>query len=142
MNLTLVSLLPFLVLTYLLLIQKVSAAKTMLAVYALTAGLLYFFWQADLHLLLGASLKGLVIGLELFLIIIGVMLLFFLLKHTGKLDDLERFFKAYSTDERIHVIIIGWFFVSFLEGVAGFGTPAAIAAPLLVVLGVKPLLAP
>ena len=93
MNLTLVSLLPFLVLTYLLLIQKVSAAKTMLAVYALTAGLLYFFWQADLHLLLGASLKGLVIGLELFLIIIGVMLLFFLLKHTGKLDDLERFFQ-------------------------------------------------
>jgi len=141
MNLTLVSLLPFLVLTYLLLIQKVSAAKTMLAVYALTAGLLYFFWQEHLHLLLGASLKGLVIGLELFLIIIGVMLLFFLLKHTGKLDDLERFFKAYSTDERIHVIIIGWFFVSFLEGVAGFGTPAAIAAPLLVVLGVKPLLA-
>ena len=36
----------------------------MLAVYALTAGLLYFFWQADLHLLLGASLKGLVIGLR------------------------------------------------------------------------------
>jgi lactate permease len=141
MDLVLLSLIPFLVLTYLLLVKKVSAAKTMLAVYMLTAVLLFFFWQADIQLLVAASLKGLVIGMELFLIIIGVMLLFFLLKHTGKLDDLERFFKAYSTDERIHVIIIGWFFVSFLEGVAGFGTPAAIAAPLLVVLGVKPLLA-
>ncbi|MCC5925925.1 MAG: L-lactate permease [Bacteroidetes bacterium] len=141
MDLTLLSLLPFLVLTWLLLVQKLDAAKTLFIVSVLTAGLLYFFWDASAGLLIAASLKGVVIGIELFLIIIGVMLLFFLLKHNGRLDDLERFFKAYSEDERIHIIIIGWFFVSFLEGVAGFGTPAAIAAPLLVVLGIKPILA-
>ena len=141
MNLVLLALVPFAVLTYLLLIQKVSPAKTLTTVYLLTGVLLFFFWDAEPGLLMAASLKGLVIGLELFLIIIGVMLLFFLLKYTGKLDDLEQFFKAYSDDQRIHVIIIGWFFVSFLEGVAGFGTPAAIAAPLLVVLGVKPMVA-
>lgn len=141
MNLVLLALVPFAVLTYLLLIQKVSPAKTLTTVYLLTGVLLFFFWDAEPGLLMAASLKGVVIGLELFLIIIGVMLLFFLLKYTGKLDDLEQFFKAYSDDQRIHVIIIGWFFVSFLEGVAGFGTPAAIAAPLLVVLGVKPMVA-
>ena len=141
MNLVLLSLLPFVLLTYLLLVKKVNAGLTMLGVYLLTAGLLFFFWDAAPALLLAATLNGLVIGTELFLIIIGVLLLFFLLKHNGRLDDLQQFFMAYSDDTRIHIILIGWFFVSFLEGVAGFGTPAAIAAPLLVVLGVRPLLA-
>ena len=141
MQLLLLSLLPFLVLTYLLVVKKVSAAKTLLTVYVLTALLLFFFWQASKELLFAASLKGLVIGVELFLIVIGVLLLFFLLKKTGRLDDLKNFFIQYSSDQRVHIILIGWFFVAFLEGVAGFGTPAAIAAPLLVVLGVRPLLA-
>ena len=33
---------------------------------------------------------------------------------------------------------IGWFFGLFMEGAAGFGTPVALAAPLLVALGVEP----
>jgi len=32
-------------------------------------------------------------------------------------------------------VIIAWLFGSFIEGSAGFGTPAAIAAPLMVALG-------
>jgi lactate permease len=39
------------------------------------------------------------------------------------------------------VIIIAWLMGSFLEGAAGFGTPAAVAAPLLVGLGFPPLIA-
>ncbi|MFV2066210.1 MAG: L-lactate permease, partial [Pirellulales bacterium] len=38
-------------------------------------------------------------------------------------------------DLRIQVIIIAWLFGSFIEGSAGFGTPAAVAVPLLVGLG-------
>ncbi|MCJ7756550.1 MAG: L-lactate permease, partial [Gillisia sp.] len=40
-----------------------------------------------------------------------------------------------SMDRRVQVIIIAWLFGSFIEGASGFGTPAAIAAPLLVGLG-------
>ncbi|MFV2049566.1 L-lactate permease, partial [Metabacillus sp. YM-086] len=36
---------------------------------------------------------------------------------------------------RIQAIIIAWLFGAFIEGAAGFGTPAAIAAPLLVAIG-------
>ena len=35
-------------------------------------------------------------------------------------------------------VLVGWFFALFLEGAAGFGTPVALAAPLLVTLGLSP----
>ncbi|HSQ46001.1 MAG TPA: L-lactate permease, partial [Lutibacter sp.] len=44
-------------------------------------------------------------------------------------------FTNISTDRRVQVIIIAWLFGSFIEGASGFGTPAAIAAPLLLGLG-------
>ena len=120
MNLTLVSLLPFLVLTYLLLIQKVSAAKkTMLAVYALTAGLLYFFWQADLHLLPSGppSLKGTgppPSGWSSSLIIIGVDAAVFPAQAHPEnwTTPFEAVFfqSLFPPNERIFMfIIIGWF---------------------------------
>lgn len=44
-------------------------------------------------------------------------------------------FAGISDDRRIQVVIIAWLFGSFIEGASGFGTPAAIVSPLLVVLG-------
>lgn len=43
-----------------------------------------------------------------------------------------------SQDPRMIALLIAWFFVSFLEGAAGFGTPIALAAPLLVTVGFTP----
>ena len=50
-------------------------------------------------------------------------------------------FTQITPDKRIQAIIIGWMFNSFIEGAAGFGTPAALAGPLLVGLGFPPLAA-
>jgi lactate permease len=44
-------------------------------------------------------------------------------------------FSDITPDRRIQVIIIAWLFGSFIEGSAGFGTPAAVAVPLMVGLG-------
>ena len=46
-----------------------------------------------------------------------------------------------SSDARIQAIIIGFIFGAFIEGAAGFGTPAALAAPLLISVGFPPLAA-
>jgi lactate permease len=54
---------------------------------------------------------------------------------------ISRGFIGVSRDKRVQVIIIGWMFEAILEGAAGFGTTAAIAAPLLVGLGFPPLAA-
>lgn len=50
-------------------------------------------------------------------------------------------FDSITKDRRIQAIIIGWMFGAFVEGAAGFGTPAALAGPLLVGLGFPPLAA-
>ena len=50
-------------------------------------------------------------------------------------------FKNITEDRRVQAIIIGWMFGAFIEGAAGFGTPPALAAPLLVGLGFPPLAA-
>jgi lactate permease len=44
-------------------------------------------------------------------------------------------FMNISPDKRIQAVIIGWMFGAMIEGAAGFGTPAALAGPLLVGLG-------
>jgi len=48
---------------------------------------------------------------------------------------IRRSFHGISDDRRVQVVIVAWLFGSFIEGAAGFGTPAAIAAPLMVALG-------
>ena len=40
-----------------------------------------------------------------------------------------------SDDRRVQLVIIAWLFGSFIEGAAGFGAPAAVAAPLMVAMG-------
>ncbi len=50
-------------------------------------------------------------------------------------------FTGVTSDRLVQVLIIAWGFGSFLEGISGFGTPAAICAPLLVALGFRPLAA-
>lgn len=43
-----------------------------------------------------------------------------------------------SDDPRIMALLVAWFFALFAEGAAGFGTPVALAAPILVALGFPP----
>ena len=50
-------------------------------------------------------------------------------------------FSSISPDRRIQVILIAWLFGCFIEGVSGFGTPAAVAAPLMVAMGFPALAA-
>ena len=44
-----------------------------------------------------------------------------------------------APDARVQVILIAFSFGAFIEGVAGFGTPVAITAAMLMQLGFKPL---
>jgi lactate permease len=60
-------------------------------------------------------------------------------KRTGAFDVIRAGLASVSTDRRVQVLLIAWFFALFMEGAAGFGTPVALAAPLLVSLGFTPL---
>ena len=136
---TFLALLPFAVIVYFLVFMEYKASRVLLAAFSLTFLLLAVVWRQPVWELVAASIKGLFVTFELFLIIVGVLLIFFLLEHTKHLKRLEDFLLHLSSEVPVHVVFIGFFLVVFLEAIAGFGTPALIAAPLLVLVGVRPL---
>lgn len=92
-----------------------------------------------------AAAKQTVIGfLEAFavlFIIYGAILIMNTLSSSGAMASINRMFTFISPDARIQAIIVAFLFGSFIEGAAGFGTPAALCAPLLISLGFPPLAA-
>lgn len=58
---------------------------------------------------------------------------------TGKFEILKRSVANLADDRRLQVLLIAFSFGAFIEGAAGFGTPVAISAAMLIGLGFKPL---
>lgn len=92
-----------------------------------------------------AAVKQTAIGfLEAFavlVIIFGAILIMNTLSSSGAMAAINGMFTGISPDARIQAIIIGFIFGAFIEGAAGFGTPAALAAPLMISVGFPPLAA-
>jgi len=133
--LALLALLPIIAVGVLLVGMRWSAARAMPICYVVAAALALFIWQVPPVQVAAATVKGLVITAQLLYIIFGAILLLNTLRESGALASIRQGFTAISADRRVQVIIIAWLFGAFIEGVAGFGTPAAVAVPLLVGLG-------
>lgn len=103
--------------------------------YFTAATIALAYWQVPPLQVAAASVKGLVIAATLLYIIFGAILLLNTLRESGGLATIRHGFSRITPDRRVQVIIIAWLFGSFIEGSAGFGTPAAVAVPLLVGLG-------
>jgi len=101
----------------------------------------FFFWKMNLITLISYSVSGLLNSLDVLIIVFGAILVMNTLKKSGAMSTINNGFKKVSVDARIQAIIVGFMFVSFIEGAAGFGTPAALAGPLLVSLGFPPVAA-
>ncbi len=135
------SLLPFLMLVYFLVFKKIKVFKVIFLMYVFTFFLLFFVWKVSFITLVALSIAGAIKSFEVYLIIFSVILLFNLLKSHGKIEIIKEYLRSISDDVNVQIVLIGWFMVSFFEGIAGFGTPAAIAAPLLIFLGIRPMTA-
>jgi lactate permease len=59
--------------------------------------------------------------------------------HTGQFEIVKQTIAGLADDRRIQVLLIAFSFGAFIEGAAGFGTPVAISAAMLIGLGFKPL---
>ena len=129
------ALLPILVAAILLVGFRLPAKIAMPVVYLVTSSVAIFIWEVSFNRVLASSIQGLLITIAVLWIIFGAILLLNTLKHSGAIKVIRNGFNNISEDRRIQVIIIAWLFGSFIEGASGFGTPAAIAAPLLVAIG-------
>lgn len=94
-----------------------------------------YVWGIDWLTVAASTVQGVLIALSILYIVLGALLLVATLSQSGALATIREAFFNISPDRRVQAIIIGWLFGSFLEGSAGFGSPAAITAPLLLVLG-------
>jgi lactate permease len=118
-----------------------SAKRAMPIVYVVTAVIAIAFWGVSFNRVAAATLEGLIITVQVLWIIFGALLLLNTLKHSGGISSIRSGFARISPDRRVQVILIAWLFGSFIEGASGFGTPAAVAAPLLVAVGFPALAA-
>ena len=128
--LALLAIIPIATIFVLMVGLRWSAKKAMPLAFIIAFLLILFIWETPLNWLLASSLNGAVIALKIIFIVFGALTLLFTLRECGALAAINRGFKSVSPDKRIQAIIIAWLFGSFIEASAGFGTPAALAAPL------------
>jgi len=92
----------------------------------------------------GAAVVGVALGKGLWLalwilLVVWPALLLYRVASVGGLDQLGRLFTSILPRRRENLLIVAWVFPSFIQGVAGFGTPIAVTAPLLVAMGWGPV---
>ncbi|MGB6327930.1 MAG: L-lactate permease [Halarcobacter sp.] len=133
--------LPILVAAVLLVGLRLPAKKAMPVVFVVTTLVALYVWEVTFNRVLASTIQGLLITVAVLWIIFGAILLLNTLKHSGAIKAIRQGFNNVSPDRRVQVIIIAWLFGSFIEGASGFGTPAAIAAPLMVAIGFPALAA-
>ena len=134
-TLSLLSLIPVITVAIFLVILRWPASRAMPLSYITATILALFVWKIPGVQVAAATVNGLVVAGTLLYIIFGAILLLNTLQESGALQTIRQGFTSITPDRRIQVIIIAWLFGSFIEGSAGFGTPAAVAVPLMVGLG-------
>jgi lactate permease len=138
---SILALLPIAVVGLFLVGLRWPASKAMPLSYLSAVLLAFFYWQISGAQIAAASVRGVMICLQLLFIIFGAILLLNTLRESGGLATIRNGFTSITPDRRVQVIIIAWLFGAFIEGSAGFGTPAAVCVPLLVGLGFPPMAA-
>ncbi len=137
----LIAILPILAVMFFLVVLRWPATRAMPVAYVMTLAFALWFWKVPFIHTMAATLRGWIIAGTLLWIIFGAIVLLFTLKESGAVATIRRGFMDISRDRRVQVIIVAWLFGSFIEGAAGFGTPAAVAGPLLLALGFPALAA-
>ena len=115
-----------------------SAAAAGLAGWVTALAMATLRFGAGPELLLLAQGKALLFAGSVLYLIWAALWFYHALKQAGAFDTLSHTLPAYVTDRALQALLLAWAFGGFLEGVAGFGVPTAIVAPLIVAAGYSP----
>jgi lactate permease len=137
----LASLVPLIVLLFLLAVIRMTAWLATIIASAVTIAMAIFVWQAPTHAVLRAYLYGASQGVwTIDWIVLWGLVIFNTLVLTG---DFERFktwmINQATVDIRIQTLMLAWSFGALLEGLVGFGYPWAVVVPILAGLGIADL---
>lgn len=104
---------------------------------AVAASVLFF--GATPKLLAFAQMKGILLSINVLFIIWMALLHFHTINETGAIKVIGKGIEHFSQNKAIQLLIFGFVFATFLQGVAGYGVPIAVVAPILIALGFNPV---
>ena len=111
------------------------AKKSMPVAWFLSGILALAVWRVEPVRVLASAMQGVLLSLDILIIVFGALLLLNIMQSSGAMGVINQGLRGVTTDRRVQLVIIAYAFGAFIEGAAGFGTPAALAAPLLIGLG-------
>ncbi len=132
---TLMAVAPILTVFFFLVILRWPAKKAMPLALVVATILAYGVWKVSGLVIAASIVQGVAICLAILWIVFGALLMLNTLTNSGAIAAIRAGFMDITPDRRIQAMIIAWCFGAFIEGAAGFGTPAAVCAPLLMALG-------
>ncbi|MGN0464934.1 MAG: L-lactate permease [Lachnospiraceae bacterium] len=133
------AMLPIIWLIVALSILKIAGHKACLITLLVTAVLAIGCWKLSPINALTATLEGALNALwPICLVIIAALFTYNLCLETGAMEVIKKMLAGVSRDKRVLLLIIGWGFGNFMEGMAGFGTAVAIPASMLAGVGLDP----
>jgi len=125
--LALLAAVPILLTIVLTVVFNMSAKKVLPIAWAVIVVIGYFAWEMRVLDIAAYSVAGFLGSIDTLLIIFGAILLMNMLDKAGAMHRIQGMFNGITEDARIQLVIVGFAFSAFIEGAAGFGTPAAIA---------------
>lgn len=138
---TVLSFLPIVFILVAMLGFKMSSRNALSIALVMTMVIALYSWGMQLLDISAYVILGFLKSIDILIIIFGALLVLNTMKLSGAMDVISSAFDEITKDKRVQIVIIGWAFVSFIEGAAGFGTPAALAGPLMIGIGFPPLAA-
>lgn len=137
--LTILTLIPIIALLLCLIVFKLSVTKSGAIAMGLALVLAVVFFGITGYGLLNASGKALWVALFVSLIVWSALFLYHLVSGFGAIEVITAGLTSVLKDKFVALMILAWLFTGLLQGMAGFGIPSVIVAPILVVLGFSPV---
>jgi len=130
----LIAAIPILLVLVLMAVLNRTAKVAMSIGWVVACILAYFVWKMPLDWVAGASIKGVLVATNILVIILGAIALYYSMRESGAIRRVTEVAVGLSPDRRVQ-LSLAWLMAAFVEGIAGFGTPGALVAPLLVSIG-------
>ncbi len=131
---------PVLLLLVLLMALSWDPAKAGMVSWLAAMAIAFFCFGADGQILALANSKGMGLSLYVLLIIWTALFLYNVVDQAAAIKVIGAKVSALTEDRALLMLLLAWCFTSLLQGLAGFGVPVAVVAPIMIAAGFPPLL--
>jgi lactate permease len=131
--------LPIIVLLVTMVVLRWSAPRVGSAAWLVAVALGIWTFGGDRTLIALATAKGLSLSLFVLTIIWTSVYLYNFVERHGGIYIIGKTVARLTRDPLTQALLVGWSFSGFTQGVTGFGVPVALVAPLMVLMGFRPI---